>query len=280
MKKAEKFAEGNNWRPVISALKGAKVGGNTVIADAEAAIKADMEAGEDGTEAVIPPSIKDAVERSGLLLYLRQLHCRAHTELNELAKAKPFCEAVLARDAEYPWALVNRADQAMKEEKYEEAMRDYQTALEKSGGQEESIQRKLQKAQRLHKQANSKDYYKILGVSRDADAATIKKAYRKLAKQHHPDKGGTAEKMASLNEAFDVLNDDEKRAQFDQGVDPNDPMAQAQAQGGGFPGGGHPFMFHQGGGGGGGGHPFSHFFQQQQHFAGGGGGGPRFSFDF
>lgn len=257
------------------------MGGNTVIEDVEAAIKADMDASSSSSsEPVIPPSIQDAVDRSGLLLYLRQLHCRAHTELKELAKAKPYCEAVLSRDAEYPWALVHRAEQAMKEERYEDAMRDYQTALEKLGGQDESVHSRLQKAQRLHKQANAKDYYKILGVSRDADAATIKKAYRKLAKQHHPDKGGTAEKMASLNEAFDVLNDDEKRAQFDQGVDPNDPMAQAQAQQGGFGGGGHPFMFQQGGGfhqffqqGGGGG-----FFQQQQggHRSGGRG----FSFDF
>lgn len=287
LKKAEKFADGGNWRAVISALKGTKVGGNTVMADVEAAIAADV-AG-DGDDAVIPRGVQDPLERSGLLLYLRQLHCRAHTELNELAKAKPYCDAVLARDAEYPWALVSRGDAAMKEERYEDAMRDFQAAHEKSGGQQESIQRRLTKAQRLHKQANTKDYYKVLGVSRDADGPTIKKAYRKLAKQHHPDKGGTAEKMASLNEAFDVLSDDEKRAQFDQGVDPNDPMAQAQAQQqqSGF--GGHPFMFQQGGGAGG--HPFGQFFQQggggggqffqqQQHFRSGGGGGPRWSFDF
>lgn len=272
LKKAEKFAEGGTWRPVLSALKGAKVGGPTIIDDVTAAIKSDMQPtrhdNEEGNtaekEALIPPSIADAVERSGLLHYLRKLHCRAHTELNEHKKAKPYCEAVLAREPEEPWALVHKGDEALKEERYEEAVRHLRTASEKAGGQDQTILTKLQKAQRLLKQSTSKDYYKVLGVPRDVDGPTLKKAYRKLAKENHPDKGGSAEKMAQINEAFDVLGDAEKRAQFDSGVDPNDPMAGA----GGHPGGqGNPFVFQQGGGA----HPFQHFFQQQQ--AGGGGGG-------
>lgn len=46
----------------------------------------------------------------------------------------------------------------------------------------------------------------VLGVSRDADARTIKKAYRKASKTAHPDKGGTEAKMAALNEAYEVLS--------------------------------------------------------------------------
>jgi len=60
----------------------------------------------------------------------------------------------------------------------------------------------------------NKDYYSILGVSEDADASTIKKAYRKLAQQNHPDKGGNADKFKEINEANDVLSSD-KRQEYD-----------------------------------------------------------------
>jgi len=61
-----------------------------------------------------------------------------------------------------------------------------------------------------------KDYYKILGVSRDASEEEIKKAYRKLAHKYHPDKGGDPEKFKEINEAYQVLSDKEKRAQYDR----------------------------------------------------------------
>lgn len=65
-----------------------------------------------------------------------------------------------------------------------------------------------------------RDYYEILVVSRDADAATLKKAYRKMAMQHHPDRNpGDAEaegKFKELSEAYEVLSDEQKRAAYDQ----------------------------------------------------------------
>jgi curved DNA-binding protein len=65
-----------------------------------------------------------------------------------------------------------------------------------------------------------KDYYKILGVPRDADAAAIRKAYRKLARQYHPDMNpdnpGAEAKFKEVNEANEVLSDPEKRAKYDQ----------------------------------------------------------------
>ena len=66
-----------------------------------------------------------------------------------------------------------------------------------------------------------KDYYKILGIKQDADQDTVKKTYRKLAMQYHPDRNPGSEKMANekfkeINEAYAVLGDPEKRRQFDQ----------------------------------------------------------------
>ena len=68
--------------------------------------------------------------------------------------------------------------------------------------------------------ADKRDYYEVLGVSRDADDASIKKAYRSLAKKYHPDMNpGDSEaeaKFKEVNEAYDVLSDSEKKAQYDQ----------------------------------------------------------------
>lgn len=63
----------------------------------------------------------------------------------------------------------------------------------------------------------SKDYYKILGVDRGASKEDIKKAFRKLAHQFHPDKkGGDEKKFKEVNEAYSVLSNDKKRATYDQ----------------------------------------------------------------
>lgn len=65
-----------------------------------------------------------------------------------------------------------------------------------------------------------KDFYKILGVSKGADAADIKKAYQKLARKHHPDRNpddsAAAEKFKEIGEAYHVLADPEQRQQYDQ----------------------------------------------------------------
>lgn len=60
------------------------------------------------------------------------------------------------------------------------------------------------------------DYYKTLGVSKDASADEIKKAFRKLARTHHPDAGGDEAKFKEINEAYEVLSDPEKRKMYDQ----------------------------------------------------------------
>lgn len=64
--------------------------------------------------------------------------------------------------------------------------------------------------------ASTPDYYKTLGVPRTASADDIKKAFRKLARTHHPDAGGDEAKFKEINEAYEVLGDEKKRALYDQ----------------------------------------------------------------
>ncbi|MBI4159688.1 DnaJ domain-containing protein [Candidatus Wolfebacteria bacterium] len=60
------------------------------------------------------------------------------------------------------------------------------------------------------------DYYHILGVSKNASEEDVKRAFRKLAHKHHPDKGGDEKKFKEINEAYQVLSDRAKRAQYDR----------------------------------------------------------------
>jgi molecular chaperone DnaJ len=68
--------------------------------------------------------------------------------------------------------------------------------------------------------SNKRDYYEVLGVERDATPEQMKKAYRKLAVQYHPDKNPgnkeAEEKFKELGEAYEALNDPQKRAAYDQ----------------------------------------------------------------
>ena len=73
------------------------------------------------------------------------------------------------------------------------------------------------------------DHYATLGVSKDATQDEIKKAFRKLASQHHPDKGGDTEKFQEIQAAYDTLGDTDKRAAYDN------PAPQGFQQYGGMP---------------------------------------------
>lgn len=75
-----------------------------------------------------------------------------------------------------------------------------------------------------------KNYYEILGLSNQATEADIKKAYRKLAKEHHPDRGGDELKFKEIQNAYDVLSDSQKRARYDAGEDVDAPQNTREMQ--------------------------------------------------
>jgi curved DNA-binding protein len=97
------------------------------------------------------------------------------------------------------------------------------------------------------------DYYSTLGVSKTANQDEIKRAYRKLAAQHHPDRGGDKEKFQEIQAAYDTLSDPEKRSQYDN------PQPQFHFQQGGVPPGFEDIFSAFGGG------PFGDFFGRRQH---------------
>ena len=133
--------------------------------------------------------------------------------------------------------------------------------------------------------ANGKDYYNILGVSKTASAEEIKKAYRKLAREHHPDAVGAGDKEAAekrfkeINEAYRVLGDPEKRKTFDTygTADPNmGGFGQGQRPGAGGQWGPFNYSYTSNGGANGAGQDFGDFdpfdiFEEFFGFRGAGG---------
>ena len=81
----------------------------------------------------------------------------------------------------------------------------------------------------------AKDYYSVLGVEKSASKDDIKKAFHKLAHKHHPDKpGGSDAKFKEVNEAYQILSDEKKRAQYDQYGQTFDGAGPGAGYGGGF----------------------------------------------
>jgi len=193
--------------------------------------------------------------------YDRLCHCQK--ELGNAAESRKACSDAIKIEDE-PRLYCDRAEAYLLEDMFDEALKDFRTALEKDEGFARAKEG-MAKAQKLQKQAGKRDYYKILGVKRSATKKEISKAYKKLALEWHPDKFQDEEekkvaekKFMDIASAKEVLSDPEMRQKYDAGEDPLDPESG---------GGDHPFRqnggFHFPGGNPFGGGPFQFKFHFQ-----------------
>jgi DnaJ family protein C protein 7 len=208
-----------------------------------------------------------------------------HAKLSKLENSIEDCTKAIDLDSTYIKAYLRRAKSYMDTEQYEEAVRDYEHVF-KTDKSNREYRQMLQNAKLGLRKSKRKDYYKVLGIDKNANEEEIKKAYRKRAMDHHPDRhsGATEQekkdhetKFKEIGEAYTILSDEKKRRAYDSGQDMDDmggghqgfhdidPNTIFQAffggggMGGGMPGGGHQ---HYGGFGGapGGGQSFSFQF--------------------
>ena len=182
----------------------------------------------------------------------RQCHCESKGA-NAADAIRTCTEALnIAKDDVY--VLCDRAEAYLNNDDFESAKNDFQQALHLSAHLQRA-EEGLRKVQKLIKQSKTRDYYKILGVKRNANKPDIMRAYRKLASKWHPDNYRGEEKKKAekifidIAAAKEVLTNAEKRSQFDNGQDPLDPEAQSQSNpfrhhgGHGFPFHDMPFQF-------------------------------------
>ncbi|XP_013387909.1 dnaJ homolog subfamily C member 3 [Lingula anatina] len=167
--------------------------------------------------------------------------CHCNMKAKHIEEAFKWCKEILEIDENNIEARCDLAENYINNEQYEEAVQEYQKAtnIDKNN---QRAQEGQQRAQKLLKNSQKRDYYKILGVKRNANKRAINKAYRKLALQWHPDKFDGEEKKKAEKKFMDiaaakeVLSDPEMRQRYDNGEDPLDPEQQQQG------GRGNPFF--------------------------------------
>lgn len=159
------------------------------------------------------------------------------SKLGRVNEAVSDCSAALELDPTYLKALLRRAKCYMELQQFEEAVRDYEKASKMDKSRE--IKNLLNNAKLELKKSQRKDYYKILGVSKNASTEDIKKAYRKRALVHHPDRHANAtdtekqeqeKKFKEVGEAYTILSDPQKRTRYDNGYDFEEYCTNAQTQ--------------------------------------------------
>uniref|UniRef100_A0A4W3H886 DnaJ homolog subfamily C member 7 n=1 Tax=Callorhinchus milii TaxID=7868 RepID=A0A4W3H886_CALMI len=161
-----------------------------------------------------------------------KLYCNRGTvgsKLNKMPQAIEDCTNAIKLDETYIKAYMRRAQCYMDTEQYEEAARDYEKIYQAEKTKEHK--QLLKNAQLELKKSKRKDYYKVLGVDKNASEDEIKKAYRKRALMHHPDRHSSSspemqkeeeKKFKEVGEAFSILSDQKKKARYDSGQDLED----------------------------------------------------------
>ncbi|OAD60073.1 DnaJ like protein subfamily C member 7 [Eufriesea mexicana] len=145
-------------------------------------------------------------------------------KLGRLNESVIECTEALKLDKYYVKALLRRAASYMELKEYEEAVHDLENVCQ----MDKNNKRLLKEAMLALKKSKRKDYYKILGIDKNASTDDIKKAYRKRAMVHHPDRHPNAtegekkeqeKKFKEVGEAYGILSDPKKRSCYDSGHD-------------------------------------------------------------
>ena len=146
----------------------------------------------------------------GINAKLLQNRALCRNQLKDYKGAIADCERALTLDPSYIKARKTKAAALGKSGDWEEAVREYK-ALQEQDPQDSSIAKEVRKAELELKKSKRKDYYKVLGVEKDADDSQIRKAYRKAAIVHHPDKNPddakAEERFKDISEAYETLCD-------------------------------------------------------------------------
>jgi len=130
----------------------------------------------------------------------------------------------LELDPKYTKSLIRRAEVNAEREDYTAAIHDYSKIQEVDSST--NFQQKIKELRVKEKNAKKKDYYAIMGLTKPSNDVEIKKAYKKLAVQYHPDKNrhkseaeqsDAEKKFRDLNEAYEVLSDPKKKKMYDSG---------------------------------------------------------------
>jgi len=179
--------------------------------------------------------------------------CTVFGRLKRVKEANDACEAAIRLDRELIEPYITIADllTSVAEESadFEDAVRAWRRAAEIDHGNQK-IREGLHRAEVALKQSKQKNYYKILGVPRNAETGAIKKAYRKLAKETHPDRHSEKSeeerktlqvKFELIAEAYEVLSSDELRGKYDRGEE----VFENQGNNNNHHQGGFPFRFHR-----------------------------------
>ncbi len=219
-------------------------------------------------------------------LYQNRALC--NIKLKNYDQAIEDCEAAIKLDPSYTKAKKTKANALGQSGDWEGAVKELK-ALAEADPSDATLAKEIRHAELELKKSKRKDYYKILGIEKDATETEIKKGYRKLAIIHHPDKNPddkeAEHRFKEIGEAYENLSDPQKRARYDSGEDLVDPADMFGGGGGGGFGGGMGggmggidpdilFQMMNGGGGFGGGRGGGGFGGQQF----GGGGGQHFHF--
>jgi len=169
---------------------------------------------------------------------LLQNRALCRVQLKDYQGAIEDCERAIVLDPSYTKAKKTKANALGQCGKWEDAVRELKELAEQDPN-DPTLAKEVRKAELELKKSKRKDYYKILGIEKEADEHQIKKAYRKAALIHHPDKNpgdnDAEQRFKDITEAHETLSDPEKRARYDRGEDLMDPM---EAFGGSGMGGG------------------------------------------